>query len=326
MTSSTVAATGQWTSTGALPFARVWSGQHDGPVVLASGKVLVAGGADAAGAALGQVALYDPAAKTWTAAAALHTARRLHTVTLLGSGKVLVTGGITGAATFPSAGLASAEVFDPAQGTWTATGSLKTGRWGHSAVLLPDKKVLVAGGCTTRSGQSVKALRSAEVYDPDTGAWTEVTAMTDARCGHPALVLNTGKVLVVGGNAPVSRETDAALAFCELYDPASGTGGTWTPTGSLLVARSGHQATPAPGRHRPGQWRQPSGRTGRRHLRPVQQGHRRDVQPRRGRVERGARTCRPGAACIGRSHWAGARCWWSAAPTTRTTASVTPAR
>ncbi|MES9539580.1 kelch repeat-containing protein [Actinomadura sp. NPDC000600] len=246
MTSPTVAATGQWTSTGALPSARVWSGQHDGPVVLAGGKVLVAGGAGAAGEGLGQVSLYDPVAKTWTAAAALHTARRLHTVTLLGSGKVLVTGGITGAATFPSAGLASAEVFDPAQGTWTATGSLKTGRWGHSAALLPDGRVLVAGGCTTRSGQSVKALCSAEVYDPDTAAWTEVTAMTDARCGHPALVLNTGKVLVVGGSAPVSRETDAALAFCELYDPASGTGGTWTPTGSLPAARSGHQATLLP--------------------------------------------------------------------------------
>ncbi|MFA1550094.1 Kelch repeat-containing protein [Actinomadura chokoriensis] len=245
MTSSTVAATGQWTSTGALPSARVWSGQHDGPVVLTGGKVLVAGGADATGTALAQTSLYDPAAKTWTAAAALHTARRLHTVTRLGDGKVLVTGGATGAPAFPAAGLTSAEVFDPATGTWTATGSLHTGRWGHSAVLLGDK-VLVAGGCTTRSGQSVKALRSAEMYDPATGEWTEVTAMTDARCGHPALVLAGGKVLVAGGSAPVSRDADAALAFCELYDPAAGTGGTWTPTGSMRVPRSGHQAALLP--------------------------------------------------------------------------------
>jgi hypothetical protein len=243
MTTPTLAATGQWTSTGALPSARAWSGQHDGPVVLSSGKVLVAGGADGADTALGQAALYDPMAGTWAATTALHTARRLHTVTLLGNGKVLVTGGITGTATFPAAGLASAELFDPMNGTWTTVGSLGTGRWGHSAVLLPSKKVLVAGGCTTRDGQSVKALRSAEIYDPEAGTWSEAPPMTDARFGHPALVLNNGKVLVAGGSVPVDRDTNAALAFCELYDPGTGTTGAWTPTGSLLVARTGHQTT-----------------------------------------------------------------------------------
>ncbi|GAA2399815.1 hypothetical protein GCM10010191_03730 [Actinomadura vinacea] len=243
MKSPTLAATGQWTSTGALPSARAWSGQHDRPVVLASGNVLVAGGADGADTALAQAALYDPMARTWAATTALHTARRLHTVTLLENGKVLVTGGITGTATFPAAGLASAELFNPMGSTWTAVGSLGTGRWGHSAVLLPNKKVLVAGGCTTRDGQSVKALRSAELYDPGTGAWSEAPPMTDARCGHSALVLSNGKVLVAGGSAPVARDTNAALAFCEVYDPGTGTAGAWTPTGSLLVARAGHQTT-----------------------------------------------------------------------------------
>ncbi|MGI8329749.1 kelch repeat-containing protein [Actinomadura scrupuli] len=243
MTSSTLAATGQWTSTGDLPSARTWSGQHDGPLVLSGGKVLVAGGADGSATALAQASLYDPAAKTWAATGALHTPRRLHTATLLDNGKVLVAGGITGAAAFPAPGVASAELFDPATGTWTVTGAMHTARWGHSAVLLPGKKVLVAGGSTTRSGQSVKALRSAEIYDPATGEWTEVAPMTDARSGHPAVVLNTGRVLVAGGSAPVARDGDAALAFCELYDPGAGAAGTWTPTGDLLVPRSGHQAT-----------------------------------------------------------------------------------
>jgi galactose oxidase-like protein len=240
MTSPTLAATGQWSTTGDLPAARSWSGQHDGPVVLAGGKVLVAGGADGSAAPQSSAALYDPAAATWAATGALLTARRLHTLTLLADGRVLVTGGITGSGEFPP-GVATAEIYDPTPGTWTPTGGLHTARWGHSAVLLADGRVLVAGGFTARSAQSLKALRSAEIFDPAAGTWTETAALTDARGGHRAITLGGGKVLVVGGSAPIGRELTAALAFCELYDPAAG---QWTPTGSMLVPRSGHQATP----------------------------------------------------------------------------------
>ena len=242
MTSPTLAATGQWTTTDDLPSASSWYGQHDGPVVLASGKVLVAGGADGASAALAAAALYDPVAKTWAATGSLKTPRRLHTLTLLDGGKVLATGGVSGSAQFPAPGLAAAEIYDPATGQWTVTGSLHGARWGHAAVLLQSKKVLVTGGTTMRSGQSLKALRTAEIFDPATGTWTEATPMTDARSGHSCVVLSNGKALVAGGSVPIARDNDAALAYCELYDP-SGTGGTWTPTGDLLVPRSGHQST-----------------------------------------------------------------------------------
>lgn len=240
MTSSTLAATGHWTSAGNLPAASSWYGRHDGAVTLADGKILVAGGADGASAALGAAAIFDPAPKTWTATGALQTPRRLHTTTVLADGKVLVAGGISGSAQFPAPGLASAELFDPATGTWTATGALHQARWGHSAVPLADGTVLVAGGTTIRSGQSVRALRSAEIYDPATGTWTDAAPMTDARSGHPAVVLGNGRVLVAGGTAPVSRDGDAALAFCELYNADTG---AWTPTGDLLTARGDHQAT-----------------------------------------------------------------------------------
>jgi len=242
MTSSILAATGHWTATGALPSASSWYGQHDGAVLLTGGKVLVVGGAGPASGALANAALFDPATGKWTATADLLNPRRLHTMTRLDDGKVLVTGGIGGSsAEFPAPGQATAEIYDPQAGTWKPTGSMQGPRWGHSAVLLPSKKVLVAGGATVRSGSSVKALRSAELYDPGTGKWTAAADMTDARSGHPAVVLGNGRVLVCGGTAPIGRDEETALAFCELYDEGQD---AWTPTGSMLAPRARHQATP----------------------------------------------------------------------------------
>jgi Kelch motif/Galactose oxidase, central domain len=239
MTSSTVAAIGAWTATDALPTAAARYGQHDSAVLLDSGRVLVAGGADGASAALAQTAVYDPAAGTWKPGGTLHAPRRLHTMTRLADGTVLAAGGLGGSsATGP--GLAAAELFDPATGAWTATGKMTEPRWGHSAALLPDGSVLVAGGTAVRFGQTTKALRSAERYDPDTGKWTAVADMTDARSDHTAVPLTGGAVLVCGGTAPAGTADDPALAFCELYDSDTG---TWTPTGSLLHGRRHHQAT-----------------------------------------------------------------------------------
>lgn len=242
MTSPTVVAAAKWTTAHDLTGATAWYGQHDGPVVLkGTTKVLVVGGADAGGAALGRAAVYNPADDTWKATATQPSPRRLHTVTALADGKVLVTGGI-GGATAP--GLASAEVYDPTADTWTPAGTMNQARWGHSAVLLPNGKVLVAGGTAVRAGRTTRALRSAELYDPaattDATRWTTVGDMTDARSGHPAVALKDGKVLVVGGTAAVGTDRDPALAFCELYDPDRA---TWTPTGSLLRPRALHQAT-----------------------------------------------------------------------------------
>lgn len=239
MTSPTPAATGQWTPSGALPSAAAWHGQHDGAVPLKNGRVLVVGGADGTSVARAQAALFDPAAGTWTATAALQTPRRLHTATLLDDGKVLVTGG-TGGSSPLSPALASAELYDPVTGAWTPAASMGQARAGHSAVLLDNRKVLVAGGTTVRSGDSVRALASAELYDPATNTWSATASMADARAGHPAVLLKGGRVLVAGGFAPVSGTAEAALAFCELYDPAAA---TWTPTGTMTEPRGRHPAT-----------------------------------------------------------------------------------
>src|SRR2546430_800844 len=121
----------------------------------------------------------------------LGTPRLDHTATLLPNGKVLVAGG-----DFLFGVLASAELYDPASGTWTATGSLVTGRSAHTATLLPDGKVLVA------AGDNGGSLASAELYDPDSGIWTATGGLANPRLGQTATLLPNGKVLVAGGYNP----------------------------------------------------------------------------------------------------------------------------
>jgi len=116
-------------------------------------------------------------------------------------------------------------------GTWTETGSLATARRSHTATLLPNGQVLVAGGI---KGSTI--LASAELYDPASGTWTETGSLADARQLHTATLLPNGKVLVAGGQ----DSSFNGLASAELYDPASG---TWTETGSLANARWSHTAT-----------------------------------------------------------------------------------
>src|SRR6266478_8008026 len=119
----------------------------------------------------------------------LNTGRYWHTATLLPNGKVLVAGGYDGVNY-----LTSAELYDPATGTWTATGSLDTARYRHTATLLPNGNVLVAGGVNS-SG----SLASAELYDPASGTWTAPGSLGAARAAHTATLLPNGKVLVAGG-------------------------------------------------------------------------------------------------------------------------------
>jgi N-acetylneuraminic acid mutarotase len=237
MAAPTVTPVGTWTPAGALPTPAAWYGQHDGPVLLENGDVVVAGGADAAGGSIADTAVFDTEHTEWHRAnGALRTPRRLHTLTRLANGKVLAVGGLNG-----STALSSAELFDPGSGTWTdVPGSLETGRWGHSATLLPDGSVLVTGGSVNRSGGGTTALRSAERFDPEHGVWHLAHAMTDARTAHTAVRLASGVVLVVGGVAPVGAADDPALAFCELFEPHDD---KWTTTGDLTRGRRQHRAT-----------------------------------------------------------------------------------
>jgi hypothetical protein len=175
--------------------------------------------------------LYNPATGKWTATGSPAAPATGYTTTLLPNGQVLLAGGDQDgtAATATS----SAELYNPATGTWTPTGSMNVARAGHTATLLPTGQVLVAGGEGTCVSFSCPVLASAELYNPATGAWTPTGSMNVARTGHTATLLATGQVLVAGGE---SGSTANAGSTAELYNPATG---AWAATGSLSVPRFG---------------------------------------------------------------------------------------
>jgi N-acetylneuraminic acid mutarotase len=221
-------ATDSWSSAGNLNTAR--SGHT--ATLMPNGKVLVAGGERNGNGPLNSAELYDPATGTWSSTGNLNISRARHTATLLPGGKVLVAGGFVNPATGQVTN--SAELYDPATGTWSTTGNLNTGRAHHTATLLAGSggKVLVAGGfsCAPPS-QTCSALNSAELYDPATGTWSSTGNLNSGRAdGHTATLLLSGKVLVAAG----------AFDNSELYDPATG---TWSNTATLNAARRFHTAT-----------------------------------------------------------------------------------
>jgi large repetitive protein len=143
--------------------------------------------------------------------------------------KVLVAGG-----SGPAGVLASAELYDPATGRWTVTGSMHTARQDQAATLLANGKVLVAGG----SGPA-GLLASAELFDPAIGSWSATGSLNTARAFHTATLLpnHGGQVLVAGG---FGGQQAFALASAEAYLPKTG---TWTRQGSMITGRNSHTAT-----------------------------------------------------------------------------------
>ncbi|HVS87025.1 MAG TPA: kelch repeat-containing protein [Candidatus Acidoferrum sp.] len=216
-------ATGTLTATGSMHSPRYL---HTA-TPLNNGMVLIAGGYDGFNN-LASAELYDPSSGTFTVTGSMRTPRTEHTATLLNNGMVLIAGGATNGPC-PACALASAELYDPATGTFTSTGSLSAPRYRHTARLLNTGMVLIAGGVNNG------AIASAELYNPATGTFTATGSLSTARYSHTATLLNNGTVLIAEGTCQRSL-----CATAGLYDLSSG---SFSLTGSPNTARIYHTAT-----------------------------------------------------------------------------------
>ena len=223
---------GTWATTGSMKDAR----EDQTATLLQTTRVLVAGGFDGSNQ-LATAELYDPTAGKWSSTGSMNTARDGHTATLLQNGQVLVAGGFNTAPDGSSNYLSGAELYNPATGAWTTTGSMSTAREAHTATLLPNGEVLVTGGIAFISGSPV-IFSSAELYNPATGTWTKTSSMSVGREQHTATLLPNGQVLVAGG-FHFDPSFNDSIASAELFTPAKG---KWTATGSLNTPRYDHVA------------------------------------------------------------------------------------
>jgi hypothetical protein len=147
--------------------------------------------------ALQPAQLYDPVTGTFKVTGAMIYSSHM-TSTLLGSGKVLLTGGES-----DFGRVALAELYDPTPGTFSSTSNMTSSRSWHSATLLQDGTVLIVGGETDSCGGNTcvfaGSVASAELYDPATEAFASMGNMTTPRELHTATLLPDGRVLITGG-------------------------------------------------------------------------------------------------------------------------------
>lgn len=245
-----------WTTTGSMNLAR----QNPRFTTLADGRVLVVGGwTDIVTLANAPYVngstqtltteLFDPVSGTWSFAGDIgYNARNGSSLLMrLHNGKVLICGGM--ALTSHVDGMANAEVFDPATGVWTAVSPMREKRFGPTAFMLNDGKVLVTGGqqprlVTNPDGSTnlrMFSLNSAEIYDPTTDTWTLTGPMTYGRASHLIFGLPDGRVLVTGGEGALGENwIRQVLSTTEIYDPATG---AWTPAPDLIPGRTGSGAS-----------------------------------------------------------------------------------
>ena len=159
----------------------------------------------------------------------MEEARTVPAAVMLEDDRLLIVGGANGYVIY-----SSAEVYDPATGSWASAGLMAQPRaYFHTATLLANGAVLVTGGV---KDQTFAVLNTAELYDPVAGTWTPTGSMVHPRQFHSATLLEDGRVLAAGGRSGPR----ILLASAEIYDPATG---VWTPTGGMLLSRDSHTAT-----------------------------------------------------------------------------------
>jgi N-acetylneuraminic acid mutarotase len=208
--------------------------QHATATILEDGTILIAGGFN--GTFLYYAEIYDSVNRTFLPTLGDMVQPRLgHSAARIAGDKVLLAGGCRNSNSGEmvcDTYMASAEIYDPEEGTFAETGDMTVARKDHTATVLNDGRVLIVGGRMNDAA----VLASAEIYNPATGVFTTAGNMAAARANHTASILPDGRVVVAGGESA----NGAILASVEIYNPATGTFSL--VSGSMSDARTLHSA------------------------------------------------------------------------------------
>jgi hypothetical protein len=196
-------------------------------VLLPDGQVVVLGGFSGLNY-LQSAERLDPGAERSEPLREMTTPRVAAASVLLPNGEVLVVGGFAG-----SGYLATAERYDPIADRWMPAAAMAAARTWHTATLLPNGKVLVLGGYVLSEQRTPNFFLSAEVYDWTTDKWSAAASMSAKRSAHTATLLNTGQVLVAGG------QSERVVASAEIFDTGSG---AWIQARQMATPRTQHAA------------------------------------------------------------------------------------
>lgn len=206
-------------------------------VRLPDGRVLLAGGIDSNTSVTTSCELYDPATRTFASTGSMATPRALHAAVLLNDGRVLVCGGSTSVSgtdlvtqllSIVSNSTASAEIYNPGTGTWSGTGNMSGGqRTGHVAALLPDGRVLAAGGVQPGLFPFLPPvfLSSSTRFTPGSGTWANTSNSMNGggRALSSVTTLNDGRVMVAGGlTASILTLSASAVPAVSIFNNGSG--------------------------------------------------------------------------------------------------------
>ena len=206
--------------------------------LLNDGTVLVTGGLNPGGAADSTAEVYNPATGSFTLVGNMVEGRDAHTASLLGDGRVLIAGGSGGDLNdFGFYSLATADIYDPPTHSFSPAGEMPDEAAFHTASVLLDGRVLVAGG-ERNSGPGRGG--NVAIFDPPSNSFSAGVSMPSARAQHTATTLNDGRVLITGGVEEQYLAPPLILDTAVVFDPVTS---TYSPQLTMREPRKDHSAT-----------------------------------------------------------------------------------